>query len=196
MDRWFGPQSLLRLGARRTVVTFNIVDKLSGLLGELMNSCGIAIADVDGDGKLDFALANQWGPSFFFHNTAPNAGEFLGLHLRLPVGSSADEATVRWEGAPQAQSEAVASSHRAPRHTVHLPDGRRLVAQVDGGTGHSRKPLAGYLHFGLGQVDASAEYPGRSGARGRGSERSASARRRCISNRAGTRCSSAKRARK
>ncbi|HEX4613500.1 MAG TPA: VCBS repeat-containing protein [Urbifossiella sp.] len=55
-------------------------------LGTPMVTRGIALADVDGDGRLDFAVANQWGPSFLFRNTAPNPGAFLGLHLRLPVG--------------------------------------------------------------------------------------------------------------
>ena len=32
-------------------------------LGEIQLSRGIATADVDGDGRLDFALANQWEPS-------------------------------------------------------------------------------------------------------------------------------------
>jgi hypothetical protein len=37
--------------------------------------------------------------------------------------------------------------------TVHLPDGRRLVAQVDGGNGHSGKRSPD-LHFGLGRLAA------------------------------------------
>jgi hypothetical protein len=91
---------------------------------------GIALADIDGDGRLDMALANQWGPSFLFRNTAPNPGAFLGLHLRLPVG-------------------------REKTAQVHLPDGRRLISQVDGGSGHSGK-RAPDIHLGLGNVEADA----------------------------------------
>ena len=39
--------------------------------------------------------------------------------------------------------------------TVHLADGRRLVGQVDGGSGHSGK-RAPTLHFGLGRLTARA----------------------------------------
>jgi hypothetical protein len=37
------------------------------------------------------------------------------------------------------------------RVTVYLPDGRKLVEQVDGGNGHSGKSSPD-LHFGLGAV--------------------------------------------
>ena len=42
--------------------------------------------------------------------------------------------------------------------TVFLPDGRQLVAQVDGGNGHSgaRSPE---LHFGLGNIDDDVQLP-------------------------------------
>ena len=35
---------------------------------------GIATADVDGDGRLDYAVANQWGTSFFYRNESDKAG--------------------------------------------------------------------------------------------------------------------------
>lgn len=93
-----------------------------------MLSRGIAIADVDGDGRLDFVTANQWGPSFFFQNRSPDAGTFVGLRLTHPGGSPAIGAVAR----------------------VNLPDGRKLVAQVDGGTGHSGRRSPD-IHFGLGK---------------------------------------------
>ena len=46
---------------------------------------GIALADVDGDGRLDFIIAGQWGESYLFKNESPAAGNFLALHLMAPV---------------------------------------------------------------------------------------------------------------
>ena len=100
---------------------------------------GIALADVDGDGRLDFAVANQWEPSFLFRNTAPNPGAFLGLHLRLPVGPQTSDKTVVLKGHPRADRPSRPAIGAAVK--VHLPDGRRLVSQVDGGSGHSGKRL-------------------------------------------------------
>jgi enediyne biosynthesis protein E4 len=93
---------------------------------------GIAIADVDGDGALDFAIANQWEPSYFFHNTGKRLGAWLELAPRLPAGAGTRPAV-------------------GAQATVWLPDGRRMVAQVDGGSGHSGK-RAPELHFGLGRL--------------------------------------------
>ncbi len=99
-------------------------------LAEPMVSRGIAIADVDGDGRLDFACADQWEPSNFFKNDAPRAGAFLGLRL------------TKGKGWPAVGASAV----------VTLPDGRKLTSHVDGGSGHSgrRSPE---VHFGLGSID-------------------------------------------
>jgi hypothetical protein len=93
---------------------------------------GIAIADVDGDGRQDFATANQWGPSYFFKNDSPEAGAFLGVRLVHPNGSPAIGAVAR----------------------VNLPDGRKLVSQVDGGNGHSGRRSPD-IHFGLAAAEKS-----------------------------------------
>lgn len=101
-------------------------------LAEPMVSRGIAIADVDNDGRLDFVCADQWEPSVFCRNESPEPGAFLGLRL------------LKGKGWPAVGAAAV----------VTLADGRRLVSQVDGGSGHSgrRSPE---IHFGLGAAEKS-----------------------------------------
>jgi hypothetical protein len=85
---------------------------------------------------LDFVCADQWLPSYFFRNESPRAGAFLGLRL------------VRGKGSPAIGAVA----------TVKLADGRNLVSQVDGGSGHSghRSPE---IHLGLGAADKSKALP-------------------------------------
>jgi len=116
---------------------FDLAHDVPGL-GDSHVSRGIAIADVDGDGRLDFAVANQWEASSFYRNTGPPAGTALELDLRLPAGIGSESASRPAVGAAA---------------TVLLPDGRRLVSQVDGGSGHSGK-RAPMLHFGLGRIAA------------------------------------------
>lgn len=113
-------------------------------------SRGIAIADVDGDGRLDFAVANQWDTSYLYRNTSRDPGAFLALNLRLPVKSMGANSP-----RPHAPTPALPYSRSRPAigaaATVYLPDGQRLVAQVDGGNGHSGKRSPD-LHFGLGKI--------------------------------------------
>ncbi len=97
---------------------------------------GIATADVDGDGDLDFAIANQWEDSYFYRNESPHPGQFLGLRLQHPSGSPAIGAVAK----------------------VLLPSGQLQLAQVDGGNGHSGVRSSD-LHFGLGDFQNQAELP-------------------------------------
>ena len=113
-------------------------------LDEPQVSRGIAIADIDRDGDLDFAVANQWESANFYRNENPTDRSFLGLDLLLPINSVA-KSNINL-GRPAIGASA----------TVNLPNGKQLVAQVDGGNGHSgiRSPQ---LHFGLGQLEADSQ---------------------------------------
>lgn len=110
---------------------FDIAAELG--MGEDHVSRAVAIADVDGDGLLDYAVGNQWEPSLYFHNRSPRPGKFLGLRLRYP------------SGAPAIGAAAIAE----------LTDGRKLTAQADGGSGHSGK-RSPEIHFGMGTAEAAA----------------------------------------
>jgi hypothetical protein len=120
-------------------------------LGDPMITRGIAVADVDEDGRLDFAVANQWSDSFFFHNVSDSVGSFLGFHLLLPTLPR--ETTAVWDGHQVRNVRGYPAL--TARVTVRLPDGRRLVRHVDGGNGHSGKSSPD-LHFGLGAVGRQA----------------------------------------
>lgn len=102
---------------------------------------GIATADIDADGDLDFAVANQWAPSFLYINQLPSPGMSLRLDIRYPTSSGTPGRT------------AVGAHAR-----VVLPDHRHLVGQVDGGNGHSGK-RSSVLHFGLGNHPANIPVP-------------------------------------
>jgi hypothetical protein len=109
---------------------------------------------VDGDGRLDFLLSNQWEPSYFYHNVAPNAGAFLGLHLLLPLAADADTPLRERPGHPGADLHGRPAIG-AQAHLV-LPDGRKLVAQIDGGSGHASS-RSREIHLGLGQLPPEAQ---------------------------------------
>jgi hypothetical protein len=107
---------------------------------------GIATADVDGDGDLDFAIANQWDTSYWYRNDSPNVGAFLELRLLLPAQPGAGNETARSQGAGMGSIRGRPAVGAVA--TVFLPDGRLLTTQVDGGNGHSGK-RSSELHFGL-----------------------------------------------
>lgn len=118
-------------------------------LGGPVVTRGIAIADVDGDGDLDFVLANQWEDSTFYRNDAPRPGAFLGLHLLLPLETRAGLEVHAGHPRPDLRGTPAIGAEAS----VRLSDGRRLTAQVDGGNGQSGK-RAPQLHFGLGKLPA------------------------------------------
>jgi hypothetical protein len=107
---------------------------------------GIATADVDRDGRLDFAIANQWNESELFRNSAPHPGNFLLLDLRLPSAAE-NTATIVDGHAPAPSFAAIGATVRVSAA------GRVATAQVDGGNGHSGK-RSHQIHVGLGDARA------------------------------------------
>lgn len=118
---------------------------------EPMVTRAIAIADVDGDGRLDFAFGNQWQDSYFYRNASPNPGAFLGLHLLLPLADEADAPLRERPGHPGADMRGRPAI--GAQAQVVLPNGKKLVGQVDGGSGHSGRRSAD-IHLGLGKLDS------------------------------------------
>ncbi len=123
-------------------------------IGEPQVTRGIATADVDGDGDLDFAVANQWADSRFYRNTCPQCGNFLGLHLLLPL-EQGNPSVIR-TGQPGADT--VGYPAIGASATVQLADGRTLVGMVDGGNGQAGERSSD-IHFGLGTHTANTPLP-------------------------------------
>lgn len=109
-------------------------------------SRGISIADVDSDGRLDIAVANQWRPSTFFANRAERAGAYVGLRLLLPLEEGEPFTLLAGRPGTVAGTPAIGAVAR-----IRLADGRVLVRQVDAGNGHSGK-RSQEIHFGLGEM--------------------------------------------
>jgi len=107
-------------------------------LGDPHVTRGIATADVDGDGRLDYAIADQWETSWFFHNQSRKAGAALDLALEIPVESMAGTLVLpgNTPGSPRPGTWPGRRSGPPP------PSACRTAAtgrQVDGGNGHSGK---------------------------------------------------------
>lgn len=108
---------------------------------------GIAISDVDHDGKLDFMTANQWEDSRFYHNKSQSTNGFIGLSVQYALAPLA-------AGKPQIDTRVAGRSATGAVVKVRIPgQSTPLVGYVDGGNGHTGKN-SNEVHFGLGRVSA------------------------------------------
>jgi enediyne biosynthesis protein E4 len=107
---------------------------------------GIATADIEHDGKLDFVAASQWEDSRMYQNRSTNRNAFLGLRLINPLQSDLTKVEVD----PQ---ESFTSKYAVgAKVTVTLSSGKKFISFVDGGNGHTGK-RSSEIHFGLGDIN-------------------------------------------
>lgn len=111
-------------------------------IGNREVSRGLAPSDVDGDGDLDLAVANQWDTSWLYRNDCARCGESLQLLLRIPAESGALRIAD-----PADRTAALTAVGAYVEMT--LPSGRKVVTTVDGGNGHAGR-RSGWVHAGLG----------------------------------------------
>ncbi|WP_030913927.1 CRTAC1 family protein [Streptosporangium amethystogenes] len=117
-------------------------------------SRAFAVGDVDDDGRLDFAVANQWSESVLYSNHGPTA-PFVGLRLRLPAGLCHPSSAPR--SGPERPAPARPGRTRpGPTRpaigavaTVRLPGGVTRSRQLYPANGHNGFS-APELLFGLG----------------------------------------------
>ncbi len=121
-------------------------------------SRAFAVGDVDDDGRLDFAVANQWSASVLYRNHGPTA-PFVGLRLRLPAGAcgTATATPLAWTPTGRARPGPTRPAIGAVA-TVRLPGGVTRSRQLYPANGHNGVS-APELLFGLGDDLPGATVP-------------------------------------
>ena len=119
-------------------------------------SRGFSMADMDGDGNLDYAVANQWNTFSYFKNTATNDNSSLVLRVLHPAAGSASSSVVTKDGFVATGGLGFAAVGAFV--TVGMPDGSVRVGQVDGGNGHTGARSSD-VHLGLGKIAKNVALP-------------------------------------
>lgn len=99
---------------------------------------GVATADVQGNGKLDFTIARQWAPSVYYENDS-KVGNYLDLNLYRPATGG---------GTPGQGLEGLGAPAYGTTVTIDTP-GHTQISQLDGGSGSAGK-RSFEVSFGLG----------------------------------------------
>jgi len=99
---------------------------------------GVAMGDTTGTGRLDFAVAYQFGGPKFFANTSKDLGDYLDLHLVRPTTDNQTGTGLENTGTPAYGATVTVTAN-----------GKSQISQLDGGSGHGGKRSFD-VHFGFG----------------------------------------------
>lgn len=113
------------------------------------DSRGVAVADFDGDGRLDLAINNNGAPPAIYLNHIEDSGNWISLRLiGNPGAARATNATI---GVWRSTRDAVGARARL---TISAPGGetRTLTRWIEAGSGYASQS-AFPLHFGLGRAE-------------------------------------------
>ena len=106
---------------------------------------GIAISDLEHDGRLDFVSANQWEDSKVYKNKGTTDNAYLGLTLKFPLEEGEIMDVIVDADVPGRYAVGAFAK-------IKLENGKQRVAFVDGGNGHAGRN-SNEIHFGLGDID-------------------------------------------
>lgn len=110
---------------------------------------GIALADIDADGDLDWIEANHFADSRLVVNECEACGAFVGLRLLRVRGQAQPESL---DGLQPAK-EVGGSTAIGAVVSLEMPTAKRKIGYVDGGNGHSGQQSSD-IHFGVAQQTA------------------------------------------
>jgi len=116
--------------------TFADVAAAAGVDNDL-DGRGVAVADFDGDGRLDLVQSSARQPSLLYHNVSPGSGHWVAFRLTGGAGSSPGSTSNR---------DAVGA-----RVTVQA-GGQSWIREVNGGNGYAAQSSL-VVHVGLGSVE-------------------------------------------
>jgi hypothetical protein len=136
--------------------TFEDVSKRSGISGHRGNGLGVAVSDIDDDGRPDVFVANDSTPNFLFHNggngtfseIATLAGVAVSADGKAKAGMGVAFGDISGNGRPGL----IVTNHETEMHSLFLNLGNRLFsdATIRSGVGQATRP---YVGFGVALVD-------------------------------------------
>ena len=113
---------------------------------------GIATADTRGDGRLDFAVARQWGPPAFYANESPDLGHYLGLELYRPAAGGGRRAARAWRGSAPRRTARPCGCHtpgtpRSPSSTGAAAAPASAASRSTSASAPTSGPVAVHLQW-------------------------------------------------